>query len=158
MSKDTLDYDPYDFDPDIPDGHVLCPLCDGHQEVRRPMIYIDHHNTNGYTDAYVMTDPDAEFYPIASGRDASTSIHNQPVTPKPKTGALVHVWTSGHWVGPDGPWRAVMLKHMADIRSEIEEIEQRERAAQAVEAAKRKAQSEASYADAVKAFERGDHA
>jgi hypothetical protein len=26
--------DDYDrFEPDIPDGHVLCPRCDGHQEV-----------------------------------------------------------------------------------------------------------------------------
>jgi hypothetical protein len=27
------DFDPYDFEPDIPDGYVLCPRCDGHQEV-----------------------------------------------------------------------------------------------------------------------------
>jgi len=25
--------DYYDDGPDIPDGHVLCPRCDGHQEV-----------------------------------------------------------------------------------------------------------------------------
>lgn len=27
------DFDPYDFEPPIPDGYVLCPRCDGHQEV-----------------------------------------------------------------------------------------------------------------------------
>jgi len=30
------DFDPYDFEPDIPDGHVLCPRCNGHQEVACP--------------------------------------------------------------------------------------------------------------------------
>jgi len=27
------DFDPYDFEHDIPEGHVLCPRCDGHQVV-----------------------------------------------------------------------------------------------------------------------------
>lgn len=124
-----------------------------HGVVRRPMIYIDHHNTHGYTDAYVMTDPNAEFYPITSGRDASISSHSQPVTPTPKSGELVLIWTSGHWVGPDGPWRAAMLKHMADIRSEIEEIEQRERTAKDTAEAARKLKADAAYSSAARAFE-----
>ena len=33
MAKDSLEFDPYDFDQDIPDGHVLCPRCDGQQTV-----------------------------------------------------------------------------------------------------------------------------
>lgn len=33
MTHQTGGEDFYDDDPPIPDGHVLCPRCDGHQEV-----------------------------------------------------------------------------------------------------------------------------
>ncbi len=101
-----------------------------HGVISRPMIYTDHHNISGQCDAKVMTDPAAKFKRRAAGREASIGNDTASPNPTPETGELVTVYSSGEWVGPDGPWRARLRADMARALRDGRAIRSKQRAEQ----------------------------
>lgn len=114
-----------------------------HGVVRRGIIFTDNHNTSGSSDIEVILEPESGLiYPptdASSSRCGSQSLARL----RPKSGGAVRVWQSGQWVGPDGPWRKLIVEILDEIEAEV--VVLREQTRLAIEA-KNKMKDEAEEA------------
>lgn len=90
-----------------------------HGVVRRGIIFTDHHNIRGCADAKVILEPESGLiYPL-NDSDSSRCGSKSLASIRPKSGGTVTVWDSGRWVGPDGPWRKLIVEILDELDQEV---------------------------------------
>jgi len=91
------------------------------------ILFINERSTHKTCSIKVANEKGTAWKPADKGRSASISRNSYPY-PKPLTGRLFTVWSSGRWV-IEGPWQQIasdiLFKIEADIKAAKDESERR---------------------------------